>query len=112
MLATKYSGRHKRVRYMLPRINWLMEQTKSLAVKMLRMGTDDLPADVGTKAGRGPQWRAKVDRVMGNYSRPFMISFRVFSCNKSILIPLLGLQKDQCLLGQYQSYFATSTIKQ
>ena len=67
MLATQYSGRHKRVRYMLPRINWLMEQTKSLAVKMLRMGTDDLPADVGTKAGRGPQWRAKVDRVMGNY---------------------------------------------
>ena len=64
-LATQYSGQHKRVRYMLPRINWLMEQTKSLAFRLLRMGTKTLPADVGTKLGTGTDFTAKLDSVMG-----------------------------------------------
>ena len=65
ILATKYSGRHKRVRYMLPRVMWLMEQTKSQVVKLLRLGTTELPADVGTKNGRGTEFHSKRDRVMG-----------------------------------------------
>ena len=64
-LATSYSGKHKRVRYMLPRINWLMEQTKALAFKMYRLGTTLLPADVGTKNGQSREFRSKRACVMG-----------------------------------------------
>ena len=65
VLATQYSGKHKRVRYMLPKVMWLMEQTKARIFEMLRLGTKELPPDVGTKLGTGPEYRAKVDRVMG-----------------------------------------------
>ena len=65
MLATRYSGSHKRVRYMLPKINWLMEQTTAQVCKLLRLGTQDLPPDVGTKNGRGAQFMNKRDKVMG-----------------------------------------------
>jgi len=66
VLATNYSGKHKRVRYMLPKVMWLMEQTKARIFEMLRLGTKELPPDVGTKLGTGPDYRAKVDRVMGS----------------------------------------------
>ena len=36
---------------MLPKIMWLMEQTKNNVLKMFRLGTKDLPLDVGTKIG-------------------------------------------------------------
>ena len=65
VLATQYSGKHKRVRYMLPKVMWLMEQTKARVFEMLRLGTKELPPDVGTKLGSGPEYRSKVDRVMG-----------------------------------------------
>ena len=65
MLGTQYSGKHKRVRYILPKIMWLMEQTKGAVVKLLRLGTDVLPADVGTKNGSGTEWALKVKNVMG-----------------------------------------------
>ena len=64
-LATSYSGKHKRVRYMLPRINWLMEQTKALAFKLFRLGTTLLPADVATKNGQSGDFRSKRACVMG-----------------------------------------------
>ena len=64
-LATHYDGSHKRVRYMLPKINWLMEQTKAEVIKMVRMSTDILPVDIATKNGRGTNFYQKRDRVMG-----------------------------------------------
>ena len=65
VLATSYSGKHKRVRYMLPKVMWLMEHTKNRVFEMLRLGTKELPSDVATKLGVGPEYREKIDRVMG-----------------------------------------------
>jgi len=65
VLATSYSGKHKRIRYMLPKVMWLMEQTKARVFEMLRMGTKELPPDVATKLGVGPEYRNKMDRIMG-----------------------------------------------
>lgn len=64
-LAMHYDGSHKRVRYMLPKINWLMEQTKAEVIKMVRMHTDVLPVDIATKNGRGNNFYQKRDRIMG-----------------------------------------------
>ena len=64
-LATHYDGSHKRVRYMLPKINWLMEQTTAEVIKMVRMSTTVLPVDIGTKNGRGSEFYGKRDRAMG-----------------------------------------------
>lgn len=64
-LATAYSGSHKRVRYMLPRINWLMEKTKEQVVKFLHLVTDKLPVDLGTKLHTGITFRKKEAAVMG-----------------------------------------------
>lgn len=65
MLATQYSGSHKRIRYMLPKINWLLEQTKAQVCKLIRLRTEELPPDVGTKNGRGSLFMDKRNRVMG-----------------------------------------------
>ena len=64
-LATNYNGGHKRVRYMLPKINWLMEQTQAEVIKMVRLGTLELQVDIGTKNGRGVDVYQKRDRTMG-----------------------------------------------
>ena len=39
-LATHYDGSHKRVRYMLLKITWLMEQTKAEVIKLVRLATE------------------------------------------------------------------------
>ena len=64
-LATHYDGSHKRVRYMLPKINWLMEQTKAEVIKLVRLATHELHVDIGTKNGRGPEFHRKQARTMG-----------------------------------------------
>lgn len=64
-LATSYSGSHKRVRYMLPRVNWLMEKTKEESVKFLHLSTDKLPADLGTKLHTGSAFKHREAAVMG-----------------------------------------------
>jgi len=64
-LAMQYDGSHKRVRYMLPKINWLMEQTKAEVIKLVRMSTQMLPVDIGAKNGRGNEFYKKRDRTMG-----------------------------------------------
>ena len=46
-LSTMYSGAHKRVRYMLTRINWLMEKTKEKVYELLYLSSPELPADWG-----------------------------------------------------------------
>ena len=50
---------------MLPKINWLMEQTKAMVVKMVRLSTLDLPVDIGTKNGRGSEFHRKQATTMG-----------------------------------------------
>jgi hypothetical protein len=67
-LSSEYSGNHKKVRFMLPRINWLLEQTKAKIIKMKYMQTGQLPPDIGTKTTiRGVEYKNKVNRCMGNY---------------------------------------------
>lgn len=55
-LAMQYNGNHKRVRYILPNINWLMEHTKAVLIRVFRMSTKALCADVGTKYATGTEW--------------------------------------------------------
>ena len=64
-LATHYDGSSKRVRYMIPKINWLLEQTKGLVIKMVRLSTVELPVDIGTKSSTGTEWNKKLNRTMG-----------------------------------------------
>ena len=66
ILATEYGNKHRRVRYMLLKIMWLMEQTKTQVLKMLRLGTKELPPDVGTKIDGGIEFQRKMDRIMGS----------------------------------------------
>ena len=66
ILSTEYSNKHHRERYMLPKIMWLMEQSKAQIIKMLRLGTKELPPDVGTKIGGGAEFQQKMNRVMGS----------------------------------------------
>ena len=68
-LATHYDGSHKRVRYMLPKINWLMEQTKAEVIKLVRLATDDLHVDIGTMTGRGLEFYRKQAWTMASRSR-------------------------------------------
>ena len=65
-LAMRFNNNHKRVRYMLPKIYFLMEQYKAEVVRFFRMGTTELPADVATKHGTGTAWSTKRDSVMGS----------------------------------------------
>lgn len=64
-LATKYSGKHRRVRYMLPKIQWLMEKSKEMIFKLLYLHTSKLPPDLGTKNHTGITFRNKADVVLG-----------------------------------------------
>ena len=64
-LATNYNGMHKHVRYMLTRVNWLMEKSKEQIYKLLYMKSEDLPADFGTKFHAGAKRLKLADAVMG-----------------------------------------------
>ena len=65
-LATAYSGNHKRIRFMLPKINWLMEQTKAQLIQMKYMQSKELPADIGTKQiSSGVEFIKKRDGILG-----------------------------------------------
>jgi hypothetical protein len=48
-LSTMYSGAHKRVRYMLTRINWLMEKTKE---KVLSFQQTSVPSFTLVRSAR------------------------------------------------------------
>jgi hypothetical protein len=65
-LATSYSGNHKRIRYILPKITWLGEQVNGQAIRLVHMSTDILPQDVGTKALGGPAHHLKTKLLMGH----------------------------------------------
>lgn len=64
-LSTMYSGAHKRVRYMLTRINWLMEKTKEKVYELLYLSSPELPADFGTKLHTGEKRQKGQNVVMG-----------------------------------------------
>lgn len=64
-LATKYSGMHKRIRYMLTKVNWLMEKSKEQVYKLLYLKSEDLPADHFTKLHVGEKRQQGADIVMG-----------------------------------------------
>ena len=64
-LATRYSGKHKRVRYMLPRINWLMEKSKEMIFRLLYLSSEELPVDIGTKRYGGKCFQNKRANLLG-----------------------------------------------
>ena len=64
-LATNYSGNSKRVRYMLPKVMWLLEKTKQGIFELLYMFTKHLPADFGTKSHFGAPFQEGRARTMG-----------------------------------------------
>jgi hypothetical protein len=64
-LCTKYSGNYKRMRYMLPKIMFLLEQFKARTYEPIHMDTDDLVADIGTKAVTGTPFLKKQRLLLG-----------------------------------------------
>ena len=68
-LGQAYSGVNKRVRYMMPRITWLMDQVKQQVCKLEWMYTGDLPPDIATKALETRDFVSKRDRSMGQGPR-------------------------------------------
>ena len=76
-LGSSYNGNHKRVRYMLPKINWLMEQTQAGVIQLYRMGTDKLPPDTLTKISSGTDWQDKLSSLNGSRLGAHVITFFV-----------------------------------
>jgi len=66
LLSTKLSGHSKRVRYMMPRLNWMLEKVNEQHIKLIYQSTDQLPADLGTKAHPPSEHAKKSIRVMGS----------------------------------------------
>ena len=68
-LGTSYNGNHKKVRYMLPLITWIMEQTKAGVVKLCEMVGKILAPDNLTKIGSGTEWQYKEDQLLGTVGK-------------------------------------------
>ena len=66
-LATQYGGNSKRVRYMIPRIAWLMEKFNDGIYRLNYMNTNEMPADIGTKRKSGTPFKEGRARAMGWY---------------------------------------------
>ena len=64
-LGSAYNGNHKKVRYMPPKVNWLMEKVKTYAIKLTYLSTDKLPLDLGTKIHTDSAHRLREAAVMG-----------------------------------------------
>ena len=64
-VATKPSGHHRRIKYMLPKINWLIQQSRDKIIQLLYMRSQDLPPDLGTKRFSGTPLQVLRKRVMG-----------------------------------------------
>jgi len=69
LLSTKLTGHSKRVRYMMPKLNWMLEKVNEQHIKLIYMNTDQLPADLGTKAHPPIAHNKKSLRVMGSQPR-------------------------------------------
>jgi hypothetical protein len=67
-MATKPSGKIENIKHMLPKINYIIEETKNAIIKPLHMDTKDLAVDIGTKAIVGIEFKYKTDLSIGpNY---------------------------------------------
>jgi len=64
-MGSTHSGNSKRLRYMLPRINWLLEQVDAGIVQLQHMDTALLPPDIGTKRLTEDQHKLKRAAVQG-----------------------------------------------
>ena len=64
-LTTAFSGKTKRVRYMLPKIHWLIEKFMAGVFKFIHMSSAELPADFGTKRTSGTAFVEGRARTMG-----------------------------------------------
>jgi hypothetical protein len=51
---------------MLPKINYIIEQTKNAIIKPLHLDTKDLSVDIGTKAIVGIEFKYKTDLLIGS----------------------------------------------
>ena len=58
-LVTKYDGKHKRVRYILDRVNFCLDKVKQGIVRYLYLKSEDLPVDAGTKPFVGGEHQRK-----------------------------------------------------
>jgi hypothetical protein len=65
LLSTKLSGHSKRVRYMMPRLNWMLEKVNEQHITLMYQNTNQLPADLGTKVHPPHEHKSKAIRVMG-----------------------------------------------
>jgi hypothetical protein len=65
-MATKPSGKIKNIKHMLPKINYIIEQTKNAIIKPLHLDTKDLSVDIGTKAIVGIEFKYKTDLLIGS----------------------------------------------
>jgi hypothetical protein len=65
LLSTQSSGQSKRVRYMMPRLHWMMEKVKEKVIHLKYLNTQVLPADFGTKAHTPKEHSRKVEIIMG-----------------------------------------------
>ena len=74
-LGSNYNGNHKRVRYMLPKVNWLMDMVKAGVVQLFRMGTKKLPPDTLTKASSGSDWEDKIATMSGSKLGTHVVTF-------------------------------------
>ena len=54
---------------MMPKLNWMLEKVNELHIKLIYMNTDQLPADLGTKAHPPIGQNKKSLRVMGSQPR-------------------------------------------
>jgi hypothetical protein len=64
-LAENYSGNQRRVRHMLPKVNWLMEQCRLLVSRYAHMPDETLHPDMHTKSLAPVKFIPKRDNLMG-----------------------------------------------
>jgi hypothetical protein len=63
-LGTAYSGDHKKVRNMLPKINYIKEHYDAKIISMVYMASEELPPDMLTKAIAFPDMEFKRRRYV------------------------------------------------
>ena len=66
LLSTKFAGQSQRVRYMMPRLHWMIEKVNQQHIKLIYKNAQELPADLGTKLHQPGDHRKKSIRVMGD----------------------------------------------
>ena len=63
--ATKYSGSHKRIRYMLPKVNCLWGSPRSRVSSSYILATEELSVNLGTMLHTGSAFKKREAVVLG-----------------------------------------------